>query len=63
MTTDLPDFEGWPTAQGTGDDTVLCHLCGTDLALVTLIDHLRDEHDIDPAIVANAPIIDLTGED
>jgi len=47
-------------AHGTGDDPVLCHLCGKDLSVATIVDHLVREHDIDPGDIANAEVRDST---
>lgn len=47
-------------AQGTGDDPVLCHLCGRDFSVATIVEHLTREHEIDPDDIANAPIVDST---
>lgn len=48
------------TAEGTGDDPVLCHLCGQDFSVATITDHLVRDHDIDPDDIANAPTRDNT---
>jgi len=48
------------TAEGTGDDPALCHLCGKDLSVATIVDHLVREHDIDPDDIANAEVRDST---
>jgi hypothetical protein len=50
-------------AEGTGDDPVLCHLCGKDVSVATIADHLVAEHDIDPEAIANAPVIDMTEDE
>lgn len=48
------------TAEGTGDDPVLCHLCGRDFSIATIVEHLVIEHDIDPREIAEAPTRDST---
>jgi hypothetical protein len=47
----------------TGDDPVLCHLCGKDTSIAMIAHHLATEHDIDPDEIANAEIVDATDED
>jgi hypothetical protein len=46
--------------QGTGDDPVLCYLCGKDTSAAMIAHHLITEHDIAPEDIANAPIVDST---
>lgn len=47
-------------AEGTGDDPVLCHLCGRDFSVATIARHLVDDHGIDPEDIANAEVVDST---
>jgi hypothetical protein len=47
----------------TGDDPVLCHLCGKDTSIAMISYHLFAAHGIDPDEIADAPIIDETGDD
>lgn len=46
-----------PLGFATGDDPVLCHLCGKDTSIAMIAHHLMTEHDIDPDEIANAPVI------
>lgn len=46
----------------TGDDPVLCHLCGKDMSLAMIVYHLEHEHGIDPDEIANAPIVSAPEE-
>jgi len=59
----MSEFDGidlTTTAEGTGDDPVLCHLCGGDFSIASIADHLIREHDIDPDDIANAEVRDST---
>ena len=49
-----------PIDFATGDDPVLCHLCGKDTSLAMIAYHLFAAHGIDPDEVAAAPTVDLT---
>jgi hypothetical protein len=44
----------------TPDDTVVCGICGHKTSIAMIVVHLANEHDIDPAEIAAAPIIDRT---
>ena len=52
-----------PLDFATGDDRVLCHLCGKDTSVVMIGYHLFAAHGIDPDEIADAPIVDRTDED
>lgn len=47
----------------TGDDPVLCHLCGKDTSVAMIVHHLETEHGIDPEDIANAPVVDRSSDD
>lgn len=47
----------------TPDDPVTCGLCGHRTSVAMIVTHLKEEHDIDPAEIADAPIVDSTKED
>jgi len=46
----------------TPDDPITCRICGHETSLAMIVIHLVNEHDIDPAEIASAPVIDRTGE-
>lgn len=48
--------------RATGDDPVLCHLCGRNTSVAMIGHHLVSEHGLDPDDIANAPVVydDLT---
>lgn len=43
--------------QVTVDDPVTCALCGEKLTIGTIVLHLATVHDIDPEVIANAPVV------
>lgn len=58
------DLDG--AAEGTGDDPVNCGICGEQLSIATIAEHLIAEHDFGPDLfraIADAPIVDLTLEE
>jgi hypothetical protein len=46
--------------QVTPDDPVTCGICGHETSIAMIVVHLANEHNIDPAEIASAPIIDQT---
>ena len=52
------------SAQGTGDDTVHCGLCGGHTSVAMMVEHFVREHGFDreelAEAIATAPIIDRT---
>ena len=49
-----------PLDFATGDDPVLCHLCGKDTSVAMIAYHLFAAHGIDPDEWADAEVVDLT---
>jgi hypothetical protein len=51
------------SAQGTGDDTVYCNLCGKETSVAMIGIHLAEVHGYDADEIADAPIFDLTDKE
>jgi hypothetical protein len=46
----------------TPDDPATCGICGKETSIAMIARHLITEHDIDPDDIADAEIIDATGQ-
>jgi hypothetical protein len=45
------------TERVTGDDAVTCAICQHESSIAMIAVHLEREHGIDPADIANAPVV------
>lgn len=59
----MGDTEDAARLEAAYGDPVTCGLCDTGFTVSTIAQHLVDEHGVDPATIAAAPIVDVASFD